>query len=281
MLFDPRGLLSRLPVQVTDYQAVVSPFDDATHSVYQLATAQGAFALKVLREKQTPFWRGMDELFDVKLAQQVTRSTEHYACAADVFSLHVPTLIDCSGVSAQSPAYLLTSWLAGEPIDSVSVSAQLIEDMAYADAQRHQKKLMTWGCVVDPSYSMQDWQARIASILPNVTSSALSILLNSDGFVPMIMDMRWDQCLQQQGRLSALVDIDALVYAPKALELVLMEYWLTPAELTIWRQTYLSCGGELPALRDVRSIYRQLLWPWQILGPSCQDEWMQWPTFFD
>lgn len=277
MLFDPRGLLSRLPVQVTDYQAIVSPFDDATHCVYRLTTAQGAFALKVLRKKQTPFWRGMDALFDVKLAQQVTRSIEHYACAADVFSLPVPTLIDYSEVSADSPAYLLTTWLAGELIDSLPVSAQLIEDMAYADAQRHQKKQMTWGCAVAPSYSMQDWQARIASILPNVTSSAL----NSDGFVPMIMDMRWDQCLQQQGRLSALVDIDALVYAPKALELVLMEYWLTSAELTVWRQTYLSCGGELPALRDVRSLYRQLLWPWQILGPSCQDEWMQWPTFFD
>ena len=281
MLLEPSELLARLPIRVIDYQAVASPFADATHCVYRLVADEGVFALKLLRDTPTPFWRGMDALFDVRLAQQVTRSTDHYARAADTFSLRVPGLIDYANASPTLPAYLLTSWLAGDSIDPTSVSDQLIEDMAHADALRHQKKLMTWGRAVAPFCSMQEWQARIATLLPNVSRDALMSLSQPDGFVPMIMDMRWDQCLQQQGRLSALVDMDAFVYAPKTLELVLMEYWLTSAELSIWRQTYLDCGGELPTLRDVRSLYRQLLWSWQIFGPIPEPEWMQWPIFFD
>ncbi len=280
MLFDPRGLISRLPVQVTDYQAVVSLFDDATHSVYQLSTTQGAFALKVLREKQTPFWRGMDALFDVKLAQQVTRSTEHYACAADYFSVTVPSLLSSQTALASSPAYLLTAWLIGEAIHPDQIPQTLIESLAVADAQRHQKKRSTWGNAIEPSYTPADWQRRVASLLPQLTPEALDELLNTDGFVPMIMDMRWDQCLQQAGRLSALVDIDALVFAPKALELVLMEYWLTPAQLVIWCRVYVSMGGDLPSLAKVRKTYRQLLWSWHIMGRVSEAEWMAWPEFF-
>ncbi len=280
MLFDPRGLISRLPVQVTDYQAVVSLFDDATHSVYQLSTTQGAFALKVLREKQTPFWRGMDALFDVKLAQQVTRSTEHYACAADYFSVTVPSLLSSQTALASSPAYLLTAWLIGEAIHPDQIPQTLIESLAVADAQRHQKNRSTWGNAIEPSYTPADWQRRVASLLPQLTPEALDELLNTDGFVPMIMDMRWDQCLQQAGRLSALVDIDALVFAPKALELVLMEYWLTPAQLVIWCRVYVSMGGDLPSLAKVRKTYRQLLWSWHIMGRVSEAEWMAWPEFF-
>lgn len=280
MLFAPDDLLSRLPIEVNACQHLVSPFDDATHCVYKLRTTQGDFALKLLRETASPFWRGMDALFDVKLAQQVIRSPEHYACAAHYVNLTIPPLIASDSACASLPAYLLTRWLDDEIIDSAHIPLTLIESLAYSDAQRHQNKRTTWGSCLEPRHLAADWPERIHELLPELDRESLIPLANLDDFVPMIMDMRWDQCLQQQGRISALVDVDALVFAPKALELVLMEYWLTPIQLGIWRQAYLACGGELPTLRDVRMTYRQLLWPWHILGRLTQAQWMNWPHFF-
>lgn len=280
MLLSPDELIAHLPVEVIDYEAVVSPFDDATHCVYKLNTKQGCFALKLLRETPSAFWRGMNALFDVKLSQQVQMSAQHYASAADYFSVPVPSLIAYQAALPSSPAYLLSVWLKGEVIHPDQVSQRLIESLAVADAQRHQKRRATWGNAIEPSYTPEDWRRRVASLLPQLTAEALDELRNIDGFVPMIMDMRWDQCLQQEGRLSALVDIDALVFAPKALELVLMEYWLTPEQLAVWSRAYVSAGGGLPHLKGVRKTYRQLLWSWHIMGQVSESEWMNWPEFF-
>lgn len=280
MLLSPDELIAHLPVQVTAYHPVVSPFDDATHCVYKLNTQQGGFALKLLRDAPSAFWVGMNALFDVKLSQQVQVSAQHYACAADYFSVTVPSLVASQTALASSPAYLLTGWLAGEAIHPDQIPKTLIESLAVADAQRHQKKRSTWGNAIEPSYTPVDWRRRVASLLPQLTPEALDELLNTDGFVPMIMDMRWDQCLQQEGRLSALVDIDALVFAPKALELVLMEYWLTPEQLAVWSRAYVSAGGDLPHLKGVRKTYRQLLWSWHIMGQVSESDWMNWPEFF-
>lgn len=280
MLLSPDELIAHLPVQVTDYHSVVSPFDDATHCVYKLNSQQGSFALKLLRDTPSAFWRGMNSLFDVQLSQQVQMSAQHYACAADYFSVTVPSLVAAQTALAYSPAYLLTAWLIGEAIHPDQIPQTLIESLAVADAQRHQIKRSTWGNAIEPSYTPEDWRRRVALLLPQLTPESLDEVLNTDGFVPMIMDMRWDQCLQQEGRLSALVDIDALVFAPKALELVLMEYWLTPAQLVIWCRVYLSMGGDLPSLAKVRKPYRQLLWSWHIMGRLTEAEWMAWPEFF-
>lgn len=280
MRLSPDELIAHLPVEVIDYEAVVSPFDDATHCVYKLNTKQGYFALKLLRETPSAFWRGMNALFDVKLSQQVQMSAQHYASAADYFSVPVPSLIAYQAALPSSPAYLLSVWLKGEVIHPEQVSQSLIESLAVADAQRHQKRRATWGNAIQPSYTSEDWRHRISLLLPHINPEALDALGDTDDFVPMIMDMRWDQCLQQQGRLSALVDIDALVYAPKALELVLMEYWLTPAELTLWRRAYMNAGGRLTRLKGVRKTYRQLLWSWHIMGQVSETEWMAWPEFF-
>lgn len=281
MLFDVDDLISQFPFLVTDYQPVVSHFDDATHCVYKLNSSQGYFALKTLKQNTSAFWRGMQSLFDIHLEQQIKHADQHYAGAAKLLSVHTPKLVAYAEASQSIPAYVVTEWLEGHCIDPNHIPLTLIESLACADAQRHQQQSMTWGSVIDPGYSMMDWQARIAAVLPSLTSADLACVSADDVFVPMIMDMRWDQCLQQQGRFSALVDIDALVFAPKAIELLLMEYWLTAEQLRVWRYTYLAYGGQLPVLCDLRPIYRQLLWSWQIMGPMSQSEWMHWPTFFD
>jgi hypothetical protein len=275
------SLLSRLPIQVDAVVRVASPFDDATHDVYQLQAKEGLFALKLLKNQPSPFWQGLASLFDVHLSQQISHAVEHYLCAANCFSLVIPRLIAFDVATEDYPAYLLTNWLTAESIDSLSISVSLIESLAVADAQRHEQKRLTWGRAVEPSYTLEDWQRRISSLLPHLTAKELEELLNTDGFVPMILDMRWDQCLQQEGRISALLDVDALVFAPRAFELVLMEYWLTVDQLTIWRDVYIANGGDdLPRLSKVRFIYRRLLWSWQVFGRISEAEWMAWPEFF-
>jgi len=270
----------RLPIQVDAFEPVLTAFDDATHDVYRLYAPEGEFALKLLRDTSSPFWQGMQSLFGVNLVEQIAYSQTHYACAARHVCLPIPTFVAASRAEGDLPAYTLTQWLVGESIDPNCISSSLIESLAIADAQRHEKSRTTWGCCSAPQYSAQDWYERIQQLLPDVDSESLAQVASVKDFVPMIMDMRWDQCLQYQDRLSALVDIDALVFAPKALDFVMMEYWLTPEQLQLWCQTYQAHGGVIPELHGVRGLYRQLLWRWQLWGEYSEQAWMTKGSFF-
>ena len=92
-------------------------------------------------------------------------------------------------------------------------------------------------------------------------------------------DLRWDQFLRQQDKLSALVDLDAIVYGPRTLEFVLLEYLLDPSQAECFAAEYQNYQV-IPDLTDVRLPYRLLLFSMNVLGETDLDEWLNHPHRF-
>jgi hypothetical protein len=86
-------------------------------------------------------------------------------------------------------------------------------------------------------------------------------------------DLRWDQFLQQNKQLTALVDLDAFVYGPKELELVLLEYLLNSEQAELFKEHY-QRHSELPDLNFVRAPYRLLLFLMNVLGETDLSNWL-------
>jgi aminoglycoside phosphotransferase (APT) family kinase protein len=97
--------------------------------------------------------------------------------------------------------------------------------------------------------------------------------LNIETFVPIMLDLRWDQMLHQQGQLSAIVDMDAFVVGPRELELVLLEYQLNEHQAGVFIEAY-RASAEWPDLTEQRFCYRLLLFLMNSLGETDVNKWM-------
>ena len=98
--------------------------------------------------------------------------------------------------------------------------------------------------------------------------------ISVENFVPIMPDLRWDQFLQYDGKLSALVDLDAFVFGPRELELVLLEYLLDQQQAELFMLHYQQMHA-MPDLSEVRTAYRLLLFLMNVLGEKNIDIWMQ------
>jgi aminoglycoside phosphotransferase (APT) family kinase protein len=94
-----------------------------------------------------------------------------------------------------------------------------------------------------------------------------------------MMDLRWDQMLHQQGQLSAIVDMDAYVIGPPELELILLEYQLSPEQAERFKAIYLDVA-DMPDLSAVRHTYRLLLFLMNSLGETDIQKWMSAPSYW-
>ena len=92
-------------------------------------------------------------------------------------------------------------------------------------------------------------------------------------------DLRWDQFLMQQGKLSALVDLDAIVYGPRTLEFVLLEYLLDQTQAECFATEYQNYQS-IPDLTKVRLPYRLLLFLMNVLGETDLNSWLNHPERF-
>ena len=110
-----------------------------------------------------------------------------------------------------------------------------------------------------------------ADILNTALQQAKAIEV--DEFVPIMPDLRWDQFLQQNDRLSALVDLDAFVFGPKGIELVLLEYLLSEQQAEIFNRHYQQYA-HIPDLTPFRISYRILLFLMNVLGEQNLDNWL-------
>ncbi|HSI27937.1 MAG TPA: hypothetical protein VK953_01550, partial [Methylophilus sp.] len=72
----------------------------------------------------------------------------------------------------------------------------------------------------------------------------------------------------------ALIDLDAFVIAPRALDLVLLEYVLTPAQLAVFKQHYTQTHTWPEHTADTH-CYQLLLFLMNVLGETDLAKWMQ------
>ena len=224
----------------------------------------------------------MNDLFSVDLKIQL----KNYACVYQKVSaltpLSIPLLVASANETEQIPAYLLTTVLSGDSVKIEQVNDEMVIALARHLAGLHAHQSETWGCFFDANKSAETWSLALGGVLYTYFSD-YELQNNNHSpmcFVPMMLDLRWDQFLMLDGKLNALVDLDAFVIAPIELEFVLLEYILTPEQLLIWCSAYQLQGGKIPKITVVRDSYRRLLFAMQVLGESDLTRWLGQAHFF-
>ena len=306
----PDCLFDQLP-EHNNLQFIPKTFSDSTHDLWRLYNSdksQTNYILKVCSNIQSSFWQIMSDLFDFDLVTEIPGFSITYDFIDKASSINLPQLLKSETINGYS--YILTTELHGDACVS-DINDHMVSQLATHLAELHSKKSKVWGSLNHPKFNSDDWSRRLKIILEECASQAQArqrrnavtptrranetskkwggVFLQSDfhlkqaieacdaieatEFVPMIPDLRWDQFLQKDNKISGFVDLDAFVYAPRELDFVILEYILSSSQFEIFKDVY-SKHHSIPDLTLVRPAYRLLLFYMQILGESDIDVWM-------
>ena len=279
-------------------QATALPvmYEDSTHQLWQCETSQGQLILKICSKNnidKSTFWQGMANLFDVDLPKQLGEFDPVYKTLTTLSQLAIPEYIASGSSSQQTQAFILAKKLSGIMINDTEVDDDMVIGLANHIGNLHQHGKKNWGQFSQANFDAQQWPLRLqatlqvlaekqqAIISTEILDEVIELTANStvEIFVPIMPDLRWDQFLQQNGNLSALVDLDAFVYGPRELELVLLEYLLNEQQAILFAEHYQKIHS-LPDLTQVRKPYRLLLFMMNVLGEKDVNVWMDASTRF-
>lgn len=309
---NPHWLKKRFP-EYEEIDLIPASFSDSTHQLFSLQTSvqgQKNDFLKVCNHTSSPFWQIMNDLFDYDLSAEIPFFSKTYAYIEQATELDIPELIIAENF--EDKAFILTSVLEGEAV--VSMTDQMVKQLAIHLAQLHTCSKNTWGALNQPNLESSDWVPRLETCLTTFTERSankwgggslesesylnlkhlkhlkhLKYLkqalescshIKTKSFVPMMPDLRWDQFLQKDDVITSLVDLDAFVFAPRELDFVILELLLTTAQIKTFSETY-EKSHQIPDITPVRPAYRLLLFYMQILGEMDLDEWMNKQILFD
>lgn len=233
---------------------------------------------------QSPFWQAMNSLFAINFPASLGNIAEVYQRISAISPLAVPSLI-----TSMEAEFVLTRWLSGEDVDASAVTALAIKSLANHIGLMHQQQHPQWGSLQQSEFTAEDWPLRLKMTLQQQADSIDQTVLKpalkqaeqlcENTFVPIMPDLRWDQFLMQQAKLSALVDLDAIVYGPRTLEFVLLEYLLDQKQADLFAVEYLNYQT-IPDLTAVRLPYRLLLFLMNVLGETDLNSWLNHPERF-
>ncbi|HSH86263.1 MAG TPA: phosphotransferase [Methylophilus sp.] len=275
-----------LPKLTAQPSAITNKFEDSTHQLFYCQTADGEMVLKVCNQatiRRSSFWSGANRLFAADFPNSLgnIHFTHHFLEQSG--GLTVPDF-----VAASANRYILTRFLNGKDLETENITDQWVIQLAEHIAKLHQCSYPGWGTLHAPQFSAADWASRLHDTLvflakQHDTMMAEPLLaemsvhatnIQETGFVPVMLDLRWDQfrCLGTNN--LALIDLDAFVIAPRALDLVLLEYVLTSAQLVVFKQRYTQTHSWPEHTKNTR-CYQLLLFLMNVLGESDLANWMQ------
>ena len=234
--------------------------------------------------EQSAFWQKMNSLFAINFPTSLGNIAEVYQRISTISPLVIPSLIN-----SMAAEFVLARWLPGEDVDASAVTALMIKSLANHIGLMHQQQHPQWGNLQQPEFTTEDWPQRLKMTLQqqadSIDQTVLKLALKQaeqlceNTFVPIMPDLRWDQFLMQQDKLSALVDLDAIVYGPRALEFVLLEYLLDQTQAEQFAAEYQNYQV-IPDLTDVRLPYRLLLFLMNVLDETDLNLWLNHPERF-
>ncbi len=276
---------AHLPVLIKPAIALTSQFEDSTHKLWRCETQEGALILKVCNHdsiQQSPFWQGMNSLFSANFPRSLRNIATTFSKIANSTSIAIPNYM-----AAEGDSYVLAEWLEGDVVQTEDVSNTMVVQLAEHLGKLHSHTQINWGPLHDAHLLAEQWSSRLCESIQELAENHPSMIPNDvlalnlqqakvikvDQFVPVMPDLRWDQFLQQNKQLTALVDLDAFVYGPKELELVLLEYLLNAEQAELFKKYY-QHHSDLPDLDLVRGPYRLLLFLMNILGETDIKNWL-------
>ncbi|MEX0614539.1 MAG: phosphotransferase [Methylophaga sp.] len=280
----------KLPTLLQPAKPVVTQFEDSSHQLWFCETSVGALVLKVADKpviRCSSFWQGMNRLFALNFPGSLADTN----AVQQFLSRHSP-LATPECLSANS-GFVLCRQLAGKTLDAEAVNPDIIRGLSRHIAVLHQQAADHWGALLKPKFSADLWSSRLRQTLsylaanneidiaPVVLGNALKQAadIQSNSFVPVILDLRWDQFLTEDNKLTALVDLDAFVLAPRELELVLLELLFNAPQAALFAKEY-QRFHVLPDLSNVRTAYRALLFLMNVLGETDCEAWLAKPMHF-
>jgi hypothetical protein len=266
-------------------------FEDSTHQLWHCKTVEGPMILKVCNQKNvesSPFWHGMNSLFNADFPTSLSNIGVVYQKMAQMCDLAIPRYI-----ASASNIFVLSTWLDGQAVDASQISDAMIAQLANHLVKSHGQTQLTWGPFDQADIPAQSWSKQLSKTIQQLAENQRTVVANSaltqalqqaqvitvDEFVPIMPDLRWDQFLQKNNQLSALVDLDAFVIGPRELEFVLLEFILSQQQADLFKQHY-QRYRPIPDLTEVRTCYRVLLFLMTVLGEKSLKNWLTVPAKF-
>jgi len=247
------------------------------------------------------FWQGMDLLFKRSICNSYGDATATYTFIDTLTDLKIPKVVDVLG--SKTHCALVLEKIYGESIQATDISDSLVKQLAKFLADMHSHPVSKVGPIVttaedrkDSSQVIKNWQQdvllTIQTLVPEDLAQCPWVIdalknssdLTTQRIVPLMMDLRWDQFSQVNGKLVGVFDLDAFVFAPIELDFVIMEYLLTTQQLTIFKKAYEEAGVNdlrVPSIKKVRDVYRVLFFLINALGEDDIEKWMSQPCFFN
>ncbi len=280
----------KLPALLKPAQPVAAQFADSSHQLWFCETEAGLLVLKVADKntiRQSAFWQGVNRLFGLNFPASLADTADIQAFLSARSPLQIPLCLHASS------SFVLCQRLAGDTLQRSDLTPEMIQQLAEHIAGLHQQQSACWGALTNPKFSPGKWALRLRQTLAYLAAHSEmevpSVLLGKalkqaadivpDRLVPVMLDLRWDQFLNQDKKLSALVDLDAFVWAPRELDLVLLECLLDKSQAQVFLQSYQQTQP-LPDLTPVRTAYRVLLFLMHMLGEKDCRKWLAKPAHF-
>jgi len=275
-----------LPKLIASPSAIPNKFEDSTHQLFNCQTANGDMVLKVCNNTTiatSHFWLGANHLFAADFPNSLDTIHLTHDFLEKNGALSVPGF-----VAASANRFVLNRFIAGKDLEQDLIADQWVITLAEHIVKLHQCTDTRWGKLHAPQFAAREWASRLhdtlsvlakqydALIAEPLIAEVLAQAKNSHEteFVPMMLDLRWDQFRYSNTNELTLIDLDALVIAPRALDLVLLEYVLTPAQLTLFKQRYIQTHA-WPDHTANTPCYQLLLFLMNVLGENDLAKWMQ------
>ena len=286
----PEPILAQAP-----YPAAYS---DHTNDVWRVRTATEEAVVRVPRpaaELASPFWWGARALFGIDPTRPHRLAALNARLAA-LSPLPIPRVLRvgrCTGRDC-----LVMEHLSGTPLTDLRALPPItLHDLGAALAQIHRQEYGWWGApegtkrqalgTFHPALAatMRALVARfyiadtsIVGALAGFHDAALR--LPAPELAALIMlDVDATQFLTDGDRITALVDTEAHVVAPRALDFIGYEYELDAVGAAAFAAGYRALLP-LPALAAVRPVYRYFYRLLGVQGPVPLDAWLAWPILF-
>lgn len=278
------------------------------------------YILKIAQTKQeTPFWQMMDSLFKVSISDNMLDGGFIYDFVRRMVPVAVPEYVRSSNMD--DITCLLMTYIDGSTQERDANTDENVKILAEFLAETHRNAVIGFGSLKsvlhdDKGFEPNLWTQKLFNCLNQLANQAKMHAADSEAgisknkksklvkqannvaayvanleettasikvkrFVPVMIDLRWDQFAYKKGKLSGLYDLDAYVSAPYELDFVLLEYLLKPEQLALFKTTYKESKGHIPKIGKVRDIYRVFFFLINAMGESDFDKWMAQPRLFD
>jgi hypothetical protein len=273
-------------------------FDDHGSSVFRVRTESEHVIVRSFRASQAngSFWRSLHTLFGIDPldAREAVRA---YELLAQISPIPVPGLRRTAIASGRT--WLVVELMQGTPLASFGdLSDDGLHALGRGLATIHSRRFHTLG---SPSGSLRyppaDFPRRLAELFRESVASggvdgmrasmaeemyaAAGDLAPPTEGVLVLPDIFPPQFLAYDGRVAAMIDLDAYVIGPRELDLVCLEYFVDERAAEQVARGYREIAS-MPSLRHVRRAYRYLFWVLEMNPMALDiDRWLSWPAAFD